>query len=600
MHRIGKAAGVVEVADHQAAGAGAILFELHAVEQQAVSDATACETNMLAAGEFLSFIDLVGVADAHLSKTSQVALFGHVSPFRGLSNCRVVDQLALEVAAKSTHGRSGDHTLRSGADAHQAVGSGAGETTGDGGLHITIGDGLDASTGGTDFSDQILVTSTVHHNDVQLINGKTQALAEDLDVLSGRLADVNLALGGRRSSQLLHIEVGGVEQTTTVGSGEDSHGAALVERAEVGAFARVNSKVNAGAGAGADFFSDVKHRGFITFTLADHDAALHLDLIHALAHGINGQCIGFILQAFAGERGGSDGGLLDDLENFLNEGLIHGTPDEVGRVGEISWTGSWPSPQWISTSERGSLYQWLQESLKSPGTSRSSSMSTKPLVISPSILSADFARLGEEVKAVDEAGADWIHVDVMDGRFVPNITIGPLIVEALRPVTQKPLDVHLMIVEPEKYVPDFAKAGADIISVQVEACPHLHRNLAQIKDLGKKAGAVLNPSTPIDTLEYCLELCDLVLIMSVNPGFGGQSFIENQVQKIRDLRRMCDEKGLDPWIEVDGGIKAGNAWKVIEAGANAIVSGSGVFNQPDYAEAIKGIRNSSSKEAVLA
>ena len=227
-------------------------------------------------------------------------------------------------------------------------------------------------------------------------------------------------------------------------------------------------------------------------------------------------------------------------------------------------------------------------------------MSTKPLVISPSILSADFARLGEEVKAVDEAGADWIHVDVMDGRFVPNITIGPLIVDALRPVTQKPLDVHLMIVEPEKYVPDFAKAGADIISVQVEACPHQHRNLAQIIDLGKKAGAVLNPSTPLDTLEYCLELCDLVLIMSVNPGFGGQSFIENQVQKIRDLRRMCDEKGLDPWIEVDGGIKAGNAWKVIEAGANAIVSGSGVFNQPDYAEAIKGIRNSSSKEAVLA
>ena len=226
-------------------------------------------------------------------------------------------------------------------------------------------------------------------------------------------------------------------------------------------------------------------------------------------------------------------------------------------------------------------------------------MSTKPLVISPSILSADFSRLGDEVKAVDEAGADWIHVDVMDGRFVPNITIGPLIVEALRPVTQKPLDVHLMSVEPEKYVPDFAKAGADIISVQVEACPHLHRNLAQIKDLGKMAGAVLNPSTPLDTLEYCLELCDLVLIMSVNPGFGGQSFIENQVQKIRDLRRMCDERGLDPWIEVDGGVKAGNAWKVIEAGATAIVSGSGVFNQPDSAAAIKGIRNSSSKEAVL-
>ena len=219
-------------------------------------------------------------------------------------------------------------------------------------------------------------------------------------------------------------------------------------------------------------------------------------------------------------------------------------------------------------------------------------MSAKNLVVSPSILSADFSKLGAEVEAVDKAGADWIHVDVMDGRFVPNITIGPLIVEALRPVTQKPLDVHLMIVEPEKYVPDFAKAGADIISVQVEACPHLHRNLGQIKDLGKKAGAVLNPGTPIDTLEYCLELCDLVLIMSVNPGFGGQSFIENQVQKISDLRKMCNERGLDAWIEVDGSIKGSNAWKVIDAGANAIVSGSGVFNQPDYAEAIKGIRNS--------
>ena len=226
-------------------------------------------------------------------------------------------------------------------------------------------------------------------------------------------------------------------------------------------------------------------------------------------------------------------------------------------------------------------------------------MSTKPLVIAPSILSADFSRLGEDVQAVDQAGADWIHVDVMDGRFVPNITIGPLIVEALRPVTSKPLDVHLMIVEPERYVGDFAKAGADHIYVRVEACPHLHRNLAQIKDLGKNAGAVLNPSTPLDTLEDCLELCDLVLIMSVNPGFGGQSFIDNQVKKIRDLRRICAEQGLDPWIEVDGGIKADNAWKVIEAGANAIVSGSGVFNQPNYAEAIRGIRNSKRPEGVL-
>ena len=158
-------------------------------------------------------------------------------------------------------------------------------------------------------------------------------------------------------------------------------------------------------------------------------------------------------------------------------------------------------------------------------------MPTISLVVSPSILSADFTQLGADVEAVDKAGADWIHVDVMDGRFVPNITIGPMIVEALRPVTKKPFDVHLMIVEPEKYVPDFAKAGADIISVQVEACPHLHRNLGQIKDLGKMAGAVLNPGTSLDNLEYCLELCDLVLIMSVNPGFGGQSFIDNQVKK---------------------------------------------------------------------
>ena len=226
-------------------------------------------------------------------------------------------------------------------------------------------------------------------------------------------------------------------------------------------------------------------------------------------------------------------------------------------------------------------------------------MSTKPLVIAPSILSADFSRLGDDVRAVDEAGADWIHVDVMDGRFVPNITIGPLIVEALRPVTQKPLDVHLMIVEPEKYVPDFARAGADIISVQVEACPHLHRNLSQIKDLGKQAGAVLNPSTPLSSIEYCLELCDLVLIMSVNPGFGGQSFIESQVQKIRELRQLCSDRGLDPWIEVDGGIKGNNAWKVIEAGANAIVSGSGVFGQSDYAEAIRGIRASRRPQPAL-
>ncbi|NJN03651.1 MAG: ribulose-phosphate 3-epimerase [Leptolyngbyaceae cyanobacterium SL_1_1] len=227
--------------------------------------------------------------------------------------------------------------------------------------------------------------------------------------------------------------------------------------------------------------------------------------------------------------------------------------------------------------------------------------SDKSIVISPSILSADFSRLGDEVRAVDKAGADWIHVDVMDGRFVPNITIGPLIVKALRPVTQKPLDVHLMIVEPEKYVADFAEAGADIISIHAEhnASPHLHRTLSQVRELGKQAGVVLNPATPLVLIEHVLEICDLILIMSVNPGFGGQSFIPAVLPKIRQLRRMCDERGLDPWIEVDGGLKPNNTWQVLEAGANAIVAGSAVFKADDYAEAIGSIRNSKRPELAV-
>jgi ribulose-phosphate 3-epimerase len=213
-----------------------------------------------------------------------------------------------------------------------------------------------------------------------------------------------------------------------------------------------------------------------------------------------------------------------------------------------------------------------------------------PVLIAPSILSADFARLGDEVTALGQAGADWVHVDVMDGRFVPNMTIGPVVVKAVRKVTKLPLDVHLMIVEPERYVHDFAEAGADIITVHAEACTHLHRVLQQIRALGKKAGVSLNPHTPEEVLRYVLDLTDLVLVMSVNPGFGGQDFIPAVLPKLQNIRNMIRASGKHIHLEIDGGVKPGTARQVIQAGADVLVAGSAVFGAGDYATAIAKLR----------
>ncbi len=226
----------------------------------------------------------------------------------------------------------------------------------------------------------------------------------------------------------------------------------------------------------------------------------------------------------------------------------------------------------------------------------------RPVRIAPSILSADFGRLAEEVAAAEMAGADYIHVDIMDGRFVPNITIGPLVVRAVRKATKLPLDVHLMIVEPERYVEEFARAGADLITVHAEASPHLHRTVEQIRSLGKRASVALNPHSSLDSLHVVLPEVSMVLLMTVNPGFGGQRFIDAVVPKIRELREEIVRRGLDVDIEVDGGIAADTAPIVVGAGANVLVAGSAVFASPakNYAAAIAELRRGAARASEVA
>ncbi|MGL4295481.1 MAG: ribulose-phosphate 3-epimerase [Aestuariivirga sp.] len=220
----------------------------------------------------------------------------------------------------------------------------------------------------------------------------------------------------------------------------------------------------------------------------------------------------------------------------------------------------------------------------------------RPLIIAPSILAADFARLGDEVRAIDAAGADWIHIDVMDGHFVPNISFGTPIMQSIRGVTKKPFDVHLMIAPVDPYLESFARAGADIITVHAEAGPHLDRTLQAIRAMGKKAGVSLNPATPTSVLRHVLDRLDLILVMSVNPGFGGQAFIPAMLDKISELREMTRGRNID--IEVDGGIGVENAGEIVRAGANALVAGSSIFKTQDYAAAIKSIRMAATGVAI--